>query len=370
MIARPFVDNMLYPCNCVLLWHKLQFYLAIYYLVPSVVSWVTAEQMITLLLCLFFLRLFPFPTVAKDKEKRDRWIKLMNRIESGTKNKVFNPSKDARVCPTHFINGEPTVQNPDPVLSLGYDSRRKAAIVSPISVKRQKIETMVQSNKCNPKSNAAVFSRSSTAFIASEPIPAPQPLPHEVLRSVLNMLLSLGSDLTKKSRDLYHIIDNLVSNNKTLNEQICDQQNKIKLLEQIITELKLKTDKKCNFYTNLSSVGLFNVLLHDIIQPHVLKRFKESRSPSKRVYKSTPKKLGRSRKFHSKDELLLVLMKLRLGLLNTEIADKFSISVSTRSEIVQCWIRAMSECLSCIVHIPSEESIRLLCMFVLKITVI
>ena len=84
----------------------------------------------------------------------------MNRIEPGTKNKLFNPSKDARVYSTHFINGEPTVQNPDPVLSLGYDSRRKAAIVSPISVKRQKIETMVQSNKCNPKSNTAVFRRS------------------------------------------------------------------------------------------------------------------------------------------------------------------------------------------------------------------
>ena len=107
----------------------------------------------------------------------------------------------------------------------------------------------------------------------------------------------------------------------------------------------------------MSSVGLFNAL-HDIIQPHVLKRFKGSRSPSKRVYKSTPKKLGRSRKLHSKDEFLLMLMKIRLGLLSTDIADRFSISVSTCSEIFQCWIRATSECLSCIVHIPSEESIR------------
>ena len=48
----------------------------------------------------------------------------------------------------------------------------------------------------------------------------------------------------------------------------------------------------------------------------------------------------------------------RLGLLSTDRADRFFISACTCSEIFQCWIRAMSECLSCIVHIPSEESIR------------
>ncbi|KAH3816543.1 hypothetical protein DPMN_118060 [Dreissena polymorpha] len=41
----------------------------------------------------------------------------------GRKNgsKLWTPGKDSRVCSNHFVEGQPTVQNPLPTLNLGYD---------------------------------------------------------------------------------------------------------------------------------------------------------------------------------------------------------------------------------------------------------
>ncbi|KAL4223401.1 hypothetical protein ACF0H5_016872 [Mactra antiquata] len=50
--------------------------------------------------------LFPFPTTKKNPESRDKWKRLVGR-ESG--NKLWSPSKDSRVCSSHFVDGEPTM---------------------------------------------------------------------------------------------------------------------------------------------------------------------------------------------------------------------------------------------------------------------
>lgn len=73
---------------------------------------------------------------------------------------------------------------------------------------------------------------------------------------------------------------------------------------------------------------------------------------------STPKKRGPCRKLKSEDEFLLVLMKLRLGLLYNDLADVFGVSVGLCSKIFGSWIRAMSQCLKSIVFMPDQERIR------------
>ena len=46
-------------------------------------------------------------------------------------------SKDSRVCSLHFVDGEPTKLNPNPTLYMGYDSHKKAELLSPVGVKRK-----------------------------------------------------------------------------------------------------------------------------------------------------------------------------------------------------------------------------------------
>ena len=37
------------------------------------------------------------------------------------------PNKNSRVCNVHFVDGEPTVENPDPTLQLGHNKKTRAS---------------------------------------------------------------------------------------------------------------------------------------------------------------------------------------------------------------------------------------------------
>ena len=68
-------------------------------------------------------------------------------------------------------------------------------------------------------------------------------------------------------------------------------------------------------------------------------------------------KFGRERKVTSRSEFLLALMKLRLGLLNNDLADRFSISASLCSKIVRTWLAAMRKTLGKLIFWPSKDQI-------------
>ena len=89
-------------------------------------------------------------------------------------------------------------------------------------------------------------------------------------------------------------------------------------LSQPMYEKLLASDAKCTFYTNTDKVELFNVL-HTKIAPLIRRRFDYAKHQETRQFKSTPKKFGPDTKLESKDEFLLTLMKLRLGLLGSSI---------------------------------------------------
>ncbi|MCP6362800.1 transposase family protein, partial [Klebsiella pneumoniae] len=65
-----------------------------------------------------------------------------------------------------------------------------------------------------------------------------------------------------------------------------------------------------------------------------------------RKFTQSPKKFGPKRILKSKDEFLLTLMKLRLGCLNKDLADRFDISESLVCQIFHSWLTAMSKILS------------------------
>ena len=64
--------------------------------------------------------LFPFPTQLHDSERRQQWIKLVNRKDEKGRN--WQPKSDSRMCSIHFPEGRPTIQNPNPTINLGYTS--------------------------------------------------------------------------------------------------------------------------------------------------------------------------------------------------------------------------------------------------------
>ena len=75
---------------------------------------------------------------------------------------------------------------------------------------------------------------------------------------------------------------------------------------------------------------MFNKL-HDIVKPYVKMRWRGLKLTTS--HKTSSKKFGPKRKLPSKDDFLLTLMKLRLGLLNEDLADRFKISKGWTSTI-------------------------------------
>jgi DNA-binding NarL/FixJ family response regulator len=118
--------------------------------------------------------------------------------------------------------------------------------------------------------------------------------------------------------------------------------------------LLLSNDKQVKFYTGLPSKAHFD-LLCEYIEPKMSKA-RYWHGPKKAVVHvknrssmlstfSSPAKTGRKRKLTFREEMLLVLMKLRLGLTNHDIGNRFNISDSMVSSIFTTLIKVLSNCL-------------------------
>lgn len=125
-------------------------------------------------------------------------------------------------------------------------------------------------------------------------------------------------------------------------------------------EKLLTSDKSVDFYTGIRSRKEFDIL-HDSIAPFVKRRwrgYKKTSSAVIRKYKKKPQSFGPQRKLSSKDEFLLMLMKLRLALLNRDLADRFKISTGLTSSVITSWIKASSSVIGSMVYVPEYENIR------------
>ncbi len=68
-------------------------------------------------------RLHIFPSIKLNSDKRKEWIRLLRRVKKG--NKEWTPGQSDMVCSIHFVDGRPTLENPNPTLDLGYDKPAK-----------------------------------------------------------------------------------------------------------------------------------------------------------------------------------------------------------------------------------------------------
>ena len=133
---------------------------------------------------------------------------------------------------------------------------------------------------------------------------------------------------------------------KSLNEKTNSLEIQVRNLEtklnQPMYEKVLASDEKCAFYANIDKAELFNVL-YAKIAPLVRRRFDYAKDQETRRFKNTRKKYWSDTKLVSKDEFLLTLMKLRLGLLDKDVGHRFGISNTLCTQIFRSWIRGMVE---------------------------
>ena len=80
-----------------------------------------------------------------------------------------------------------------------------------------------------------------------------------------------------------------------------------------------------------------------------------NRKRYQRQNRFTPTKFGRKRALSSKDEFVLTSMKLRLGSIDADLADRFGTSTTTASKIFNTWVRFLAEGLKFLIYNPLKE---------------
>ena len=284
-------------------------------------------------------RLFMFPSIKRNSEKRKQWVKLMERQRADKK--TWKPRGSDRVCSKHFVDEEPSIKNPDPTLDLGYQDTatrqqlRRTIVKHPLkeATSKRKIEFQ-PSDTATPKQTTA-----DSLFIS------PQVSPKTPVFDIQSPVLSehdYSKLLTTPTCTSCHVKGALIKNYVTKVRKLNQQVKKLKSTVNKLTKRRedrhpfsakhIKTDAKMNFYTGISSILKFEAIYE------MLRSYMPSMNYWRRAKKTTLSKVGpqrksslSQRKLSSKDALLLTLMRLRLGLLNEDLADRFMISNSNCS---------------------------------------
>lgn len=205
------------------------------------------------------------------------------------------PPKRPYVCSFHFVEGKPTPEHPYPEKWLGY--------IPPVKwTRRWHVKSPEASN--------------STVVVKTE-TDEPMPVTH--------------CDASTQSEDPSVSEHNYASSSPPFLPLLCDKATQHTEPAHMHTTL-LRTDDLCMLYTGLP-LKLFNSLADHLTQDYN-NRFQ----------------------LHPRDQLLMTLMKLRLNLLQADIAERFRVSQPIVSRVTSCWLDLMEEKMRCFIPwLPSEK---------------
>lgn len=277
--------------------------------------------------CLIPYRLHVMPS----KELiRLEWIKALNRKDL---------PKNVYVCSEHFIDGKPTDRNPSPKLKMGYENKttpgRRKILKHQLSVKKRKLETG------DSDSDMEITELDTT--LESEPGAS---TPYEKLPEAIcsfNVIEASSTVSTQylESDFLPQKVDHTYGK-KWTDFQAKSSQTNIVLMEEKGVQSKsdgatmsaaqnLKTDNDALLYTGVTKEVFFTLV----------KCFTPFNTFSFQLEVA--------------DQLLLVLMRLKLNLIFDDLCRRFGISSGLACKIFNSWIPVLADKLkSLIVWLPRE----------------
>ena len=275
------------------------------------------------------LRLFKFPSKLRNHARRVVWITKLKRETA--KKKHWKPGQSDMVCSDHFVDGLPTVENPDPTLNLGYEAPKKKVRSQLVRYYPEKIQETVES-----------------------PLP-PIRVTNILQKDTIDVREKCDQCTCKEANEKAFFLEQEVVGSQKLKEENSKLKKKIQTLSRLVISKKkqvkpfsyrqIKSDAKMKFYTGIQTIAMFNVIFN-LIKPclssMVYWRGTKTVSPSK--CSSHKKRLKQI--LPHKDQLLMVLMRLRLGLLNEDLAGRFIISPSLCSNIFITWIKMLASLLA------------------------
>ncbi|XP_078685984.1 uncharacterized protein LOC144918813 [Branchiostoma floridae x Branchiostoma belcheri] len=281
-------------------------------------------------------RLLPFPTQRKDPDARQKWIRLVCRKSETNRNKIWVPNADSRICSIHFVDSEPTQANPYPTLHMGTLNTSSMPKPRKAPTPRRLVDTTtkkVLAKNCTTEKN------STDTSVSSFPGHIHVNHDHDYDVSQKQECKTCECCSTKDAQ-----IKRLKQMNTRLQLDVVGLKLKLKSQSQF-SHNKLLKDSKVLFYTGLRNRKAFEELYSHIAPK--LQRIRLWRGPSGlpkgvRRFTKSPRKFGPARKLCGRDLLLMTLMKLRLGLLNEDLADRFGVSTATCSRVLTTTLKFLS----------------------------
>lgn len=334
-------------------------------------------------------KLFPFPTENKNPELRKKWMIQVNRIDPTT-NKNWTPKAHDRVCSNHFEECTPY-----PSVNLGHTVKTTVRPSRKIIVKHQ-----FQKKSKSVSENTSTIESSVLQDIQDTNLPAEDiqiytatPYIDYVKKSAQSDHCYTGINKEKNSTCKEKLqSDNHLNKSDHSYASKCDcssncvckgcftkQQTINKLNSQLIylqqqlhskgtknmvhttmTNNIVKDDSKTRLYTGLPNADVF-----DRLYKHLLPRAKRLTywsgskkivsTKAKRVFKKSPKKFGPKRKLSVKDELVMTLMKCKVGMNSELLGDFFGVQLSVVSQVLNTWLKFLAYELKPLIHWPDKE---------------
>ncbi|XP_078679629.1 uncharacterized protein LOC144915282 [Branchiostoma floridae x Branchiostoma belcheri] len=334
------------------------------------------------------------------KELRHKWKKLINRER-------FKVTSSTRVCSNHFKEGKKTVTNPLPTLYLkGLEKKagKRREVVKhdlPSKSKKPKVESSNEyfvddhSYACMqpcPDKSLDEHSYSSKDHASVQPCTSVSTsMSNESLdehsysskhHASVQPCTSVSTSMSDESLDEHSYsskhhasvqpctsVSTSMSDeslDEKLKELVEKQQKEIEELNKKVKELQhfgihqiKDSDKKMKLHTGLVNYGKFRWVFNEVKDNlSQLQYYKGQQSQSEKKYQTAGcKKPGPSRLLSPEDELLLTLMKIRMNLLEDDLALRFGISTSLVSRIISTWVPLLGKELAGLVYWPPSEAI-------------
>lgn len=256
-----------------------------------------------------------FHKFPKEKKLRQSWVHWIGRKE-------FYPNEYHRVCSEHFPGGKKTYENNIPSIS--------------------------------PKLIKPKQSQPRTTFKCRERVPLSDANNQVAENPFMNsVVVDTG---VENSDDLRQEIHNLQSELKRLKLQHEAEVNDLKqqLLRSKFSLQRFKdSDSDMEFYTTFPNYSSFKNFV-DFLSP-ACEKLRYIGSKNGNLQSEEQQKRGRKRSLTPEEELFMVLSRLRCGLLERDVANRYDISVSQVSSIWITWLDFLHQRLRSINIWPSRD---------------
>lgn len=277
--------------------------------------------------------LFTFPRENKDSYSRSVWTKNVYRVNTDGSN--WQPNENTRICSHHFVDGFPSVTNPFPTLSMGHDY------------------SITTKSRPPPKERLNISSKTLSSREKKQDLPETSNAGHCLLDH--DYIVNNCNSCRQKDEEIKHLKASIIYLENKIKKQ--NIENKVHKPISVLSKV-CSSDQKMKFYTGIPSILAFN-RAYNIIEPEI-KHLRYWRGPKFQCNPLKTKKIKmiRLKKLCAKEEMIMTLMKLRLGLLDADLADRFEISSSQVSRIFTTWVKVLAHFFGSLVYNPPKEIVR------------